>query len=139
MVNYVVTIDTAAASRRLQAFAMRSFADLMEILGTLVEGQVKRRISSEKTSPDGVPWAPLKASTALKKGSSAQLVDTGRLLGSISHTSTSSTATVGTNVFYAPFQHYGTRHIPARPFMGISEENMAEIRRAVDAWVERVF
>ncbi len=130
---YRIVVNQEAASRALSGFAQRGFADLMEILGTLVEGQTKRRIASEKTSPDGNAWPPLKAR------SGSILVDTGRLLGSISHTSTSNEAIVGTNVFYGPFHQYGTRKMPARPFMGVSAPNMDEIRRAVDAWVQGSF
>ena len=134
-----IEVDARRATSALNAFAAQGFADLMETLGTLVEGQTKRRIVAEKTSPDGAAWPSLKAATIARKSSKSILVDTGRLLGSISHTSSGSSATVGTNVAYAGFLQSGTRKMPARPFLGISEANMSEIRSAVDAWVAGAF
>jgi len=161
-----IDIDAAAALQALNAFADRNFNNLLETLGALVEGQTKRRIAVEKTSPDGVKWKPLAPLTvkARRKGSNSPLTDTGRLLGSISHTISGNQAIVGTNVFYAKYHQYGVKAIkpkkgkalrvplagggaafiggsaiPARPFMGISDKNMKDIKLAVDAWVEDAF
>jgi phage gpG-like protein len=166
MSNVRIDIEAELALSALNRFAQIGTHSLLEVLGALVEGQTKRRISSEKSSPDGVPWAPLAPLTvkARRKGSNSPLTDTGRLLGSISHTVAGNTAVVGTNVFYAPYHQYGVEgikpkkgkklrvplagggaafiggsSIPARPFMGVSDANMAEIRAAVDAWVTGAF
>lgn len=135
----VIEVNSAAAQRALDAFIFASFGDLMETLGTLVENQTKRRIAVEKRSPDGAAWPTLSASTVSQKGTDNILVDTGRLLGSISHVASAFEAIVGTSVFYAGFLQDGTRKMPARTFMGISAENMAEIGNAVEAWVRARF
>lgn len=140
MATINVEVDAGAASAAMARFAMRGTADLMETLGTLVEGQTKRRFVT-KTDPDGAAWAPLKPSTVARrrKKSKGILTDTGRLMGSISHTSSATTALIGTNVFYAPFHQHGTRKMLARRFLGIGARDMAEIKAAVDAWVESIF
>lgn len=51
----------------------------LELLGTWGAAQVKNRITNEDIPP------PLKPATIAKKGSTKPLVDTGRLLGSITH------------------------------------------------------
>lgn len=134
-----VEIDAEKASAALNAFAVAGTYSLMKTLGTLVEGQTKRRIAAEKRAPDGTPWAPLKPSTIARrrKGSKSILQDTGRLLGSISHTASRNRAIIGTSVEYAGFLQGGTKNMVARPFMGISAQNMVEITAAVSAWVER--
>lgn len=166
MAVFNVDVDAGAVLRRIKSLEAASLSTLMETLGALVEGQTKRRIAAEKTSPDGAKWAPLAPLTvrARRGGSSSQLTDSGRLLGSISHTSGATQSIVGTNVFYAGFHQYGVQgikpkkgkslrvplagggaafiggsSIPARPFMGVSERNMDEIRKAVNAWVEAQF
>lgn len=45
------------------------------------------------------------------------LIDTGRMINSITHDSDVSQAVIGTNVEYAPFQNNGTRTIPPHHFM----------------------
>ena len=87
-----------------------------------LEGDIKRSISEKGPSPPGSPPG----------------VDTGRLRASISTNWSDSgtsrmqgadgvgepgrnenrfTVVVGTNVFYGPLLEYGTRHMPARPFI----------------------
>lgn len=55
-------------------------------------------------------------------------VDTGNLANSIipegpTVTGNTVTGTVGTNVYYAPFVEFGTRHMAARPFLGRALES----------------
>lgn len=135
-----IDVDVGRATRAMQGFAHRSMAGLMETLGNLVEGQTKRRFAT-KTSPDGSPWAALRPSTVARrrKGSKGILTDTGRLMGSISHTSSAREAVVGTNVAYAPFHQHGTRKMVARQFLGVGDRDMQEIKRAVEAWVAGAF
>lgn len=44
-------------------------------------------------------------------------VDTGRLRNSLTHTVEGSTAFIGTNVEYAPYQEFGTSRTKAHPFL----------------------
>lgn len=136
-VAYQIDIDTAAATAMLNRFGRLGFGSLMETLGTLVENQTKHRIVAEKTDPSGRAWPPLAASTIAAKGNGNILVDSGRLLGSIFHASGSHEAVVGTNVEYAGYLQGGTRKMPARAFIGISDENWQQIDRAVSAWIAR--
>lgn len=54
---------------------------------------------------------------AISEITSLGAVDTGRLRGSISHTTDEDTAYIGTNVEYAPYVELGTRYMAARPFL----------------------
>lgn len=44
-------------------------------------------------------------------------VDTGRLRGSITHTTDDEYAYIGTNVEYAPYVEFGTSRMASRPFL----------------------
>lgn len=110
---------------------------MMQSIASTVEAQTKRRINSEKTSPGGAKWAPLKASTIARKGTDNILVDNGQLLGSISHIAQSHLAVVGTNVFYAPFHQDGTKKMPAREFIGLSAANQTEVEHIINTFVAR--
>lgn len=120
-----------------QRLANLNALGLMTAVGALVEAQIKRRIASEKTAPDGAKWAPLKPSTVARKGSANILVHTSRLLGSITHIATTTTAIAGTNVFYGVFHQGGTSKMVARPFVGLSSENQSELERVVHAFIAR--
>lgn len=131
----IQVIGIAPVQDKIDRIAGLDTGSLMTALAATVERQTKRRIASEKTSPDGARWAPLKASTILKKGTDNILVDKGQLLGSISSISGATWAIVGTNVFYGEFHQSGTRKMVERPFIGISSANAREIENVVQAFI----
>jgi len=45
---------------------------------------------------------------------------------------------IGTNVEYAPYHQYGTKHIPARPFLQILPEDKENITKIFKDWLEKV-
>lgn len=110
---------------------------MMALCAALIQRQTINRIRSEKTAPDGTPWAPLSRNTRRKRGHGL-LVDTGRLLGSIQASNTDTQAIVGTNVNYAGYLQYGTRKMPARPFLGLSKSNTDEVQQAVENFIKRM-
>lgn len=109
-----------------------------------LQAAVKRRFHEGK-DPEGQPWRPLSSKTRRRKrdrrakgGSGPKpLRDTGRLRGSPSARSELSPGRAkvmqSTVVFYAPHQHYGTRTIPARPFLGVTDRDLSRLHQiAVD-------
>ena len=82
--------------------------------------------------PDGTPWEP--SQRALKKGGKT-LVNNNILQNSIDWEASDSTVVVGTNNEYARIHQLGGQAgrghavtLPARPYLGLSEEDHAEIR-----------
>ncbi len=141
------TYDRSALEGALKAVSeLVSFdgSALMEEIAALGESQTRRRITDEKTAPDGTAWKPNLEGTSI-------LQQTGQnLLASVGFTSTDDEAVWGAAWEYAHVHQDGavitpktaavlqfkvkgkTVHaksvtIPARPFVGLSEENRAEI------------
>lgn len=83
---------------------------------------VQRNFDRKKNS-DGSSWKPLK----YRKGK--RLRDTDDLLLSITKFYDTKNAIVGTNIFYAPYQHYGTKNIPKSEFMFLSEQGGLQIEK----------
>jgi phage virion morphogenesis protein len=82
--------------------------------------------------PDGTPWEP---SQRAERESGKTLVDTGRLRGSIGYEASPSQVSVGSNLVYSRIHQLGGKAgrgravtLPARPYIGISEEDLQEAR-----------
>ncbi len=140
----VDTSDFGDVFRKLRPLTEFDEVELMSTIGQLGARQTTRRIEEEKTSPDGAPWQPNLEGTSI-------LVDTGlNLLYSIASTASASEAEWGSNWQYAHVHQNGmvikpksakalsfkvggnfaqvkSVSIPARPFVGLSEENRQEI------------
>lgn len=119
-------------------------AEMMEGLASLGESQTRRRITSEKTAPDGAPWAPNVEGTSI-------LHQTGNnLLDSVASFASEGEATWGASWQYAHVHQDGMTivpknadklffniggktvaakqvTIPARPFVGLSSDNREEM------------
>lgn len=137
----VRVVDIADEISRLDAFATGAWKQgLLALVGGIVQRQTVTRIRSEKTAPSGDPWAGYAASTlARKKKGDGLLVVSGRLMGSISASVAGDTAVIGTNVFYGAFHQEGTPKMPARPFLGLSSANEAEMMSAVQTFLASRF
>ena len=152
------TFDTKALEGALKAVGdLVTFdgTELMESIAALGESQTRRRISDEKTAPDGTPWKPNLEGTSI-------LLQTGQnLLASVAFTPTADEAVWGAAWEYAHIHQDGavitpktaavlqfkiggkTVHaksvtIPARPFVGLSDDNRAEILDLVTAALGRL-
>jgi phage virion morphogenesis protein len=140
--------DLDEALVRLKPITEFEPAPMMEVIAAVGESQTRRRIESEKTSPKGEAWPDNLAGTPI-------LRETGRnLLDSIASEATAETAEWGAAWEYAhvhqdgmtivpreakklAFAHAGGYAvvdevtIPARPFVGLSDENRAELIEVV--------
>ncbi len=104
---------------------------LMRNIQTYGVKSTKKRIRDEKRSPDGQPWPVYKntkyAARKAKLKNAGLLVYSGMLLKSISGESTRDTAQWGSNKEYAAIHQFGGKHIAARPFLGLSDDNEEDI------------
>lgn len=123
---------------------------LMDEIGELGESQTKRRIDEEKTAPDGSAWPAWSESYAATRHSGHSLLEAdGNLLDSIDHVVGINGDFVewGSNLVYAGTHQngldmsvIGSRRritVPARTFLGLSDENEEDLAALVDDFVDR--
>lgn len=125
--------------RITQKIAAFDRGDLMRRLGQRVLQQHIKRITAEKTDPDGKAWAALAPSTVAQKGNSNILVRTGRMAGAFRLRSSSMRAEVSNPTPYLKYHETGTRKpMPRRKVMGISTANLAELQAILNQTIARL-
>ena len=128
--------------------------ELMEGIGRLVQEQTRRRIESEKTTPEGAAWAPNRAGTST-------LFASGALSRSIDYAASADSVQVGSGLVYARIHQDGgtirpksaralvfrlgnrlvfaqSVTLPARTYLGLSAANQNEVIEAAEDWLERL-
>ncbi len=131
-------LEASAALASLSRLSENDLGQLADEVGRVMLDQTQRRIESEKTAPDGTAWVPWSAAYAerITKGqrgtAKSLLIGQGYpgLLDSLTNASSGMEAVVGSNLIYAAVHQFGSADgggIPARPYLGISADNAAEI------------
>lgn len=120
--------------RRLMLLSHLRLQRLFDVLGGELENQTRRRISTEKTDPDGEKWIEWSEAYAAVRPQKGGLLDLdGGLVDSIAYETSSDAVTVGSNLVYALVHQEGwdKKNIPARPYLGVSDENLADLGQLV--------
>lgn len=157
MAGAAETLDLGQLPAALAAIGTppKDYAALIKKFVVLLSSEAKRSFD-EGSSPSGVPWAPLKRERRRKRerrtkkgkggGGSGQkpLRNTGILMqsvtaGGVGHVEQlgPSGLVYGTTVPYAGYHQRGTRHIPARPFLGLSPRALGIIQQMTADFVAR--
>ena len=133
-----------SAVRELVENGRYRYVSMLNAIGeALVSGTLERFANEE--SPDGKKWEP--SGRAWTQGLKSRrgrmgktLQDTGRLRSSIDYAVTADSVLVGSEVEYARIHQMGgragrghTAKIPARPYLGVSKADKAEIK-AIMMW-----
>jgi phage gpG-like protein len=129
-------------------------AALLTTIGAIGEMQTRRRIESEKTSPDGAPWKPNREGTSILLRSGEHLRDSiafdvgaglVRWGSSWEYAHVHQNGAVITAKGKALFFMSGGKKrvakkvtIPARPFVGLSAANGVELDRVVTDFLGRL-
>lgn len=129
---------------------------LLESLARLMREQIRERLAAGGPSPSGAAWAPN------KEGRKPVLYRSGALYESIDYAVAGNQAVVGSGKPYAAIHQFGgtivpkkadrlafrigNRQIfakkvtmPARPYVGLSGEDRAELVRAAALYIRRLF
>jgi len=149
---YAEKNSLAASLSAITEAARAPRMELAEGIGRLIQGQTRRRIASEKTAPDGTEWKPNKAGASI-------LYASGALLRSIDYVANYDYIAVGSGLKYAAIHQFGGEikpkekkalrffavggaavfaklvKMPARPYLGLSADNTAEIIETAEAWL----
>lgn len=155
VLNMKVTGDDQKLLQRLKELSSIRKGDITEEIAEQLRGSTVARFRST-ISPDGKRWKP---SIRASQEGGLTLTHTAQLRNSIRAVSDENGLEVGTNVIYAATHQYGDRRtirpkkarvlrfrvngrwvsakqvtvdIPARPFLGISEEDMEAIQDIVE-------
>jgi phage virion morphogenesis protein len=146
--------DEALAELGRAVNALDHPRDMFDEIGMALVVSTQRRFEDEK-EPGGNPWP--KSIRALATGGKT-LTDTARLSGSMTHEASDSGVAVGTNVIYAAIHQFGgvikpvnapklafrvlgelkfvdQVTIPARPFLGIDDDDETEILAIAGDWL----
>lgn len=141
-------------AKSLSKFTDIDVGQLNDPVGALVTSQVQERIATTKEGPDGTKWKANNAGTST-------LEDTGGLRDSIHHVLEGDAVAIGSDKIYAAIQHFGgtivpkeASHLvfkiggffvsakkvtlPARPYLGLSSANIAEIHRLITSILSRL-
>ncbi|MEL7113988.1 MAG: phage virion morphogenesis protein [Pseudomonadota bacterium] len=139
--------------------------ELMQDLGEVLQDATQERFT-QGTAPDGTPWAPKSQATidgyrrGEGRGRNAP-VDfrplfgpSKRLSSEIHYVASPQSVEVGSSLIYSAVQQLGASKgafgtasngsqipwgdIPARPFLGISDEDETGLRAAVEEWLMRI-
>lgn len=148
-----------ALIERLKALSEIEARGTLRAIGELLRSSTVERFQEER-DPEGTKWAP---SIRARESGGKTLTQTARLRTSIAAQSDSQGVAVGTNDIRAASLQFGdtrtiraknkkylkfkvggswrtvekvTIHIPARPFLGISAEDEAEIRATIEEMLE---
>ena len=121
---------------------------MREIAGHLVDSTEENL--ERQAAPDGVPWKPLADRTAADRrrqgyGIGPILERSGDLFGSIQPDHDKRSAVAGTNLVYAALQQFGGQPgmppgpaaVPARPFLGVTEDHREMILETIREHLRR--
>ncbi|MEO0681034.1 MAG: phage virion morphogenesis protein [Pseudomonadota bacterium] len=147
MTGVSLTIETRglhAQLNALQRLGRWEETELLGAVGAVAEGAARRRLDEEKAGPDGAPWAPWSdAYGARRKPNQSLLVRSGALRDSLHHVVEGNVVRVGSNLVYAAIHQFGGAdagkpELPARPYLGLSAEDEAEIEDVVADFLAEV-
>lgn len=124
-------LDEALGTLRLLATKGEDLAPMLDELGQDEVARVVQRFEQSR-SPDGTAWQALKRPRP--RGGDRPLQDTGVLMGSITAQVHGNTLQIGTATDYAHYHQFGTQHIPARPFLGVTDDLLASIKELTHAY-----
>lgn len=132
-----------ALQQRLELLARMNLMPLRHNIGALVESQTRRRLAEEKQAPDGKAWAPWGPNWAGTRHKGHRLLENeGNLIDSIHFVVAGEDILVGSNLVYAAIHQFGGDEvgipIPARPYLGLSDDNFAEMVDLVDSFITKV-
>lgn len=150
-VTMKVTLEDSEAVRALTRMVSRGrdMTPLMRDIGEHLLNTTRERFATQ-TAPDGTPWAPLSATTKRRKTRNVEkvLTESGALRGhGLVYQASRDRVEVGSPLIYAGTHQFGAERgsfgsmsngapipwgdIPARPFLGVSDDDEATIVRLI--------
>lgn len=149
-----IEFDLSPAEALLKEVASRvtDMTPVMADLGEVLIASTKRRFP-DGVGPDGSAWAPnSEATLARKRGTKPLIGETGMLSQQIFYEASPTGVSWGSNLIYAAVQQLGAGKgvfgtmangspiplgdIPARPYLGVSEEDQVAIVTTLEDYID---
>lgn len=118
------------ARRAIARLSQLRLGKLLDVLGSEVESQTRRRVQDEKTDPEGEPWKEWSEDYAARRPNKGGLLELGGdLSDSITYEVAGDVVYVGSNLVYAARHQEGDEEpgIPQRQYLGISADNLEDL------------
>ena len=132
--RFDIEIDDRQAVRALADLRRRggSMAPALRSIAELLLNSTRARFDAQ-ASPAGEPWAPLKprALARKKRNRDKILTEEGRLRGTLAYRVGDDWVEVGSPLIYGATHQHGRGPIPARPYLGLSAEDAADVREEI--------
>lgn len=141
MSGVALEVDGSVAVAGLDRLNEVQLERLVDEISSLVEDQTRARIEHGKAGPDGTPWPAWSPVYALTRhANQSLLVDEHNLLESLQNYSRGLEAIVATQTPYSTVHQFGSDDgaIPARPYLGLSAEDRADVEALVTTWIEEL-
>jgi len=132
-----ITWDDKEVKARLKRLAKLA-GDISPALAEIGEHLTRshRQRFADGVDPEGNAWELLAESTLARKKKNADkiLIEHGGLMDSLHYNADAHSLEFGTNLIYGATHQFGSEDgdIPARPFLGISEDDQREIVQIID-------
>ena len=141
MAGVTIKLDDSDLQQLLDRVARLpgTLAPIMKNIGLAVVQGAQERFRKEQ-APDGSPWKALNPDYAAAKrgaGILREMGQAGGLFGSLTYRPNASGVEIGTNKVYAAHHQFGGTALPARPFLGLSADDRADILDVISAHVGR--
>ena len=114
-----------------------------QLVGMYVQKQTTRERFDKEQTPEGSKWKPLAPATVKRRlkrhktGNMKILQDAGHLRRSIKYEAGSYYVKIGSNLKYARIHQFGGKHIPARPFLGVTPSERRHIKNLLASYLKR--
>lgn len=139
--------EIEALTKKLKGYALTSAQKtaLLKSLGVEIEAQISERIENTKRDPEGKTWEDIADKTRqylLRHFPSARppLWRKGDLLDTIESQVSGSVLLTGATKEYAGYLQDGTkRGMPARPFIGLSTQDISDLADLIEVWLKEQF
>jgi phage virion morphogenesis protein len=153
MMRVEITEETVTTGLARLAAALGDMSEPMSDIGELMLASTQDRIA-KGLDVDGKPFTPRSATTVERYGKlglkyGAPLNQSGRMRKGIAYNSGPDWMEVGSNAIQAAVMHFGASkgslgsgapwgNIPARAFLGVSDEDSSKIHEAIEEWLAKV-
>ena len=130
---------------KTQADKLANLQEFWHIIGEYMKKRTIKECFDKEQAPDGTKWKPLSQSRVKqrmkrhKTGNMKILQDTGELRRSVKYRAFDKYLIIGSNLKYSRVHQFGggKNNIPARPFLGVTEQDKQHIIKTFEAFINK--